>query len=111
MQRDYKLYLNDIKESVVQIETYLKNISEEEFKKSKIIQDAVIRRLEIIGESSKNIPRSLKEKNKNIPWNAMSQFRDLMTHSYFNVSIQRIWIAATKELEKIKEGIKEIKLV
>ena len=67
--------------------------------------------MEVIGEASKNIPRSLKEKNKPLPWKAMSQFRDLMTHSYFNVSIQRIWIAATKELEQIKEGIKNIELV
>ena len=64
MKRDYKLYINDIRESIIQIEKYLKNISEEEFKRNNFIQDAVIRRLEIIGEASKSIPRSLKEKNK-----------------------------------------------
>jgi len=110
MKRDYKLYLNDIRESIKQIEEYIQNISEDEFKKNKQIQDAVIRRLEIIGEASRNIPRSLKEKNKQIPWFDMSQFRDFITHSYFEASLQRIWKVA-KDMQKIKEIIKNISLV
>ena len=111
MKRDYKLYINDIRESIIQIEKYLKNVSEEEFKRNKQIQDAVTRRLEIIGEASKNIPRTLKEKNKQVPWLAMAHFRELIVHSYFSTSIQRIWIASTKELKIIKEGMRRIKLV
>ena len=83
MKRDYKLYIEDIKESIVQIEKYVQNISQEDFEKNKLIQDAVIRRLEVIGEASRNIPRSLKEKNKHVPWFQMSQFRDFIVHSYF----------------------------
>ena len=111
MKRDYKLYINDIKESIKQIEEYLKGVSEEEFTKDKKLQDAVIRRLEIIGEASRNIPRALKEKNKNIPWFEMSQFRDFIVHSYFEASLRRIWIASTTELNEIKEAIKNITLV
>ena len=62
MKRDYKLFIDDIRESISLIEDYIKNISEEEFKKDKKLQDAIIRRLEIMGEASKNIPSSLKEK-------------------------------------------------
>ncbi len=111
MKRDYKLYINDIRESIVQIEEYLKNVSEEGFKKNKQVQDTVIRRLEIIGEAGKNIPRSLKEKNKQVPWLAMTHFRDLITHSYFSTSIQRIWVASTKELKIVKEAMRKIALV
>jgi len=68
-------------------------------------------RFEIIGEASKNIPVSLKQKNKQVPWADMAQFRNLITHSYFNTSIQRIWIAATKDLGVIKESMKRIMLV
>ncbi|OIO42432.1 DUF86 domain-containing protein [Candidatus Pacearchaeota archaeon CG10_big_fil_rev_8_21_14_0_10_31_9] len=111
MKRDYKLYLNDILESIKQIEEYMQNISEEEFKKDKKLQDAVIRRLEIIGEASRNIPRALKEKNKHIPWFDMSQFRDFIVHSYFETNIKRIWKASTKDIQKIKELFKHISLV
>ncbi|MCF7910339.1 DUF86 domain-containing protein [Candidatus Pacearchaeota archaeon] len=56
--RNYKLYLKDIKECLEIIERYTKNISEEEFEKNLQIQDAVTRRIEIIGEAVKNIPQA-----------------------------------------------------
>lgn len=111
MKRDYKLYLNDIKNSVVQIEEYMGSISEENFKKDKKLQDATIRRLEIIGEASRNIPRALKEKNKDIPWFEMSQLRDLISHSYFEISLDRIWRTIKERIPFIKEKMKIIKLV
>ncbi len=74
MKRDYKLYINDIKDCIKSIEGYMNGISELEFGKNKLLQDAVIRRFEIIGEASRNIPRALKEKNKRVPWFDMSQF-------------------------------------
>jgi uncharacterized protein with HEPN domain len=111
MKRDYKLYLNDIKNSISQIEKYVGNISEEEFKKSKLVQDAVIRRLEVIGEASKNIPRALKEKNKNIPWIQMTHFRDFMAHSYFEASLSRIWKTAKEDIKLFKDSFDKIKLV
>ena len=111
MKRDYKLYLNDINEAINQIETYVRNVSEEDFSKDKLLQDAVLRRLEIIGEAVRNIPRTLKEKNKNVPWFDMSQFRDLIAHGYFEVSLKTVWNAATKNLKVIKEAMKTITLV
>jgi uncharacterized protein with HEPN domain len=111
MKRDYKLYINDIRESIKQIEEYMNGISEREFMKDKKLQDAVIRRIEIIGESSRNIPRALKEKNKHVPWFEMSQFRDFIVHSYFDASLQRIWRASTENIKKIKEAMKKIALV
>ena len=86
MKRDYKLYINDIRNSINLIEGYLKGISEEEFEKDVKLQDAVIRRLEIIGEASRNIPRALKERNKQVPWFKMEQYRDFIVHSYFEAS-------------------------
>ncbi len=111
MKRDYKLYLNDIKESIQQIEEYMRGVSEENFRKNKQLQDAVIRRFEIIGEASRNIPRALKEKNKHVPWISMSLFRDLTVHGYFEVSINRVWKVFKDDLPKIKEAINKVSLV
>ncbi len=111
MKRDYKLYLQDIRDSIANIEEYMKNVSEEDFKKDKKLQDAIVRRLEIIGEASKNIPRSLKEKNKQVPWFDLSQFRDLISHSYFELSLNRIWRTVLERIPQIKEGFKKISLV
>ena len=111
MKRDYKLYLNDIRESIQRIEEYAHHISEEQFKKNKQLQDAVTRRLEIIGEASRNIPRSLKEINKHIPWFDMSQFRDFISHSYFEIGKLTIWKTVKEKIPIIKKGMQDIKLV
>ena len=111
MKRDCKLYINDIRESIKRIEEYLKNVSEEEFREDVKLQDAVIRRLEIIGEASRNIPRALKEKNKQVPWFKMEQYRDFIVHSYFEASLRRIWVTSTTVLSEIKEAMKKITLV
>ena len=111
MKRDYKLYIDDIRESIKQIEEYMKGVSEETFKKDKKLQDAVIRRLEIMGEASRNIPRALKEKNKQVPWFNLSAFRNFISHGYYDLSLDRVWTAVKKELPIIKEKIKIIKLV
>lgn len=75
------------------------------------MQDAVIRRLEIIGEASKKIPNSVKHINKEIPWMRISSFRDFVVHSYFEASLNRIWIIVKEDLPKIKESLKKIKLL
>lgn len=111
MKRNYKLFINDIKESIRRIEEYIKNISEEEFKKNEKIQDAVIRRLEIIGEASENVTRSVRESNKQIDWYAFSMFRNFIVHSYFEASLNRVWGIIKNRIPKIKEQIKSIKLL
>ncbi|MDP1695718.1 MAG: DUF86 domain-containing protein [archaeon] len=111
MKRDYKLYLQDIEECITQIEEYTKGLSEEEFKKNKLKQDAIIRRLEIIGEASRNIPRALKEKNKQVPWFEFAQFRDLVSHMYFEASLGKIWKTVKNRIPILKESLQKVKLV
>ena len=111
MKRDYKLFIDDVINSINIIEKYLRDVSEEQFMKDEKLQDAVIRRLEIIGEASKNIPTVVKQANKEISWTKISGYRDFITHSYFETSLQRVWEVATRELPKLRESFKKIKLV
>ena len=111
MNRDYKLFIQDIIDSINIIQKYVQGINEDQFKKDLKLQDAVIRRLEIIGEATKNIPRSVKEINKEIPWSKISNYRDFIIHSYFGASLQRIWEVAIKDMPKLKESLQRIKLL
>ena len=111
MKRDYKLFLEDIKQSMVLIEQYTDNVSEEQFLTNVGIQDKVIRRLEIIGEASSRIPRLLKEKNSDVPWPDMINFRNFVVHNYFEASLKRIWIIVKEDLPKIKRIMQHINLV
>ena len=62
MKRDIRIFLEDIRESMERIEEYTYSMNEEHFMGDIRTQDAIIRRLEIIGEAAKNIPEGLRGK-------------------------------------------------
>ncbi len=79
-----------------------------DFFKSTLVQDAVIRRLEIIGEASKNIPESFKKEHNNIPWDKMSAMRNILIHEYFGVDLGLVWQVVQKDLPPIKDLIEKL---
>lgn len=109
-KRDYKLFLNDIKVCIEKIENKLKIFSKEDFMSSEEFQDFIIRKLEIIGEASRNIPKSLKVKNSSIPWQKLELLRDAITHSYYQINLERVWVEANN-IHSLKKQFNNIKLV
>lgn len=91
-RRDWKLYIEDILESINLIEEYTKNYTFDDFVKDRKTIDAVLRNLEIIGEASKYIPSEIKNKNKDIDWIGIQGLRNRITHEYFGLSYQIIWV-------------------
>jgi uncharacterized protein with HEPN domain len=105
--KDDKVFLQNILESMDKIGNYTSS-GKEEFMKSTLIQDAVIRNLEIIGEATKNISQDLKVKNNSIPWKQMAGLRDVLIHDYMGISLKIVWNVVQNELPKLKTAIKEI---
>ena len=68
MKGDPKVFLGHILESIELIEKYSTNMTEVKFQKNRPLQDAIIRRLEIIGEAVKNLPTPFKAKHLEVPW-------------------------------------------
>ena len=110
MKRNIWLFIDDILEGIKNIEEFTKNLNKEKFSKDNLRQSAVIRQLEIIGEATKNVPISFREKYPNIPWKDMAGLRDILSHAYFGVDISRVWNVTTKDLPNIKIKIEKIKL-
>lgn len=108
MKRDIRVYLEDIVDSIAKIEEYTNGKIEGEFRKSPAIQDAVIRRLEIIGEAVKHIPASLKKQYANIPWKEIAGTRDVLIHEYFGVRLERIWDTIINDLPTLKSAIQSM---
>lgn len=73
-----------------------------------IMQDAVVRRFEIIGEATKNIPLKVKKEYPDIPWRQMAGMRDMLTHEYFGIVMKRIWDTTQKDLPKLKKQIAKL---
>lgn len=108
MKRDIGIFLEDVLESIKQIEEYTNNIKEEDFYKDIKLQDAVVRRFEIIGEAVKHISSELKAKYPEIPWKQISGTRDILTHEYFGVNLERIWETIRKDIVPFKGQIQKM---
>ncbi|MFH1510447.1 MAG: DUF86 domain-containing protein [Candidatus Woesearchaeota archaeon] len=109
MKRDIGLFVDDILESIRNIEEFTLGLNKEKFSKDKLRQSAVIRQLEVIGEAVKNIPSGFREKYPDIPWKDIAGLRDILSHAYFGVNIERVWMVIEKDLPYLKKGIKRIR--
>jgi len=103
VKRNIKLYLQDIWESTLAIEEYIQNLAEDEFYSNRQVQDAIIRRLEIIGEAVKNVDDDFRNKYPQIPWKKIAGMRDIIAHEYFGVKLERVWDVVRKDLPHIKQ--------
>ena len=108
MKKDYKVYLYHILESITAIEEFTKGVRRGNFLRERIVQDAVIRNLEIIGEASKKIPPSIRNKHAHIEWQKIAGMRDVLIHNYLGVDLDRVWNVLKKRLPQLKKDIQAI---
>ena len=80
---------------------YLAGISKEAFEASGLIQAAVIRQLEIVGEATKRLSMEFRAAHPAVPWSDMAGMRDRLIHAYDNLDLNRIWDAAANQLPTI----------
>lgn len=107
-QRDYRDYLQDILDSISDIDNFIGSMSFEEFKKDKKTVNAVVRSIEIIGEASKKIPNALRAKYKALPWKEMTGMRDKLIHAYFGVDIETLWKTVKDDIPPLKQLIQKM---
>jgi len=103
-----KLFIEDIQESMDKIERYVKKLDFEAFQENEMLVDAVIRNLEIIGETARNIPQDVRERHPLVPWKRMIGLRNIMIHAYFGVDLSIIWKIVTTNLPETKPSIMEL---
>ena len=109
MKKNPKIFLEHILESINEIERNISKLSKKEFLKNTTTQDAVIRRLEIIGEAVKNLPPVYKNKYKNSAWKHIAGLRDILIHEYFGVDIDLVWKISIKDIPDLKKKILKLK--
>jgi uncharacterized protein with HEPN domain len=105
VNRDPRLYIEDIWESIAAIEEYTRGASISEFEDDRQMQDAVARRLETIGEAVKHLPDDFRLHYPDVPWKQIAGLRDVLIHEYFNVRIMRVWYVVANDLRSLKQAI------
>jgi uncharacterized protein with HEPN domain len=95
-------YLNDIVIAINDIEEFTHGMSYEVFSEDKKTVNAVIRSLEILGEATKRIPKSFRQKHSDIPWNKMAGMRDVLIHDYMGIDLKTVWKVIQERLPELK---------
>ncbi len=108
MSKDNTAFLRHMLDAIELIENYLKDKSYKEFQSNRMLQDAVIREIEIIGEATKNLSADFRSKYSEIPWRQIAGMRDKLIHGYFGVDLAAVWDTATKDIPWLKEKLQEI---
>jgi len=108
MKRNYILFIKDILKCIEKIEDFIGNMDFDEFMMDEKTKSAVVREIEVIGEAAKNIPKSIMERYKNIPWSQMAKTRDKIIHFYFGVDYEIVWKVVKERLSEIKPLIKKM---
>ena len=102
-------YLGHILEAIERIEEYVSDMDELAFLSSKLIQDAVIRNIEIVGEASNNIMRVdpvFAAKHNEIPWQVMYAMRNRVSHGYDKVDFEMVWQTICNDLPDLYNLVK-----
>ena len=100
--RDAKVYLEEILAALDAAQAFVKGMDFGKFVDDDKTSSAVIRKFEIVGEASKNIPDSVKERHPEIPWKEMAGMRDRLIHSYFGVKYDLVWETVRKVIPRLK---------
>jgi uncharacterized protein with HEPN domain len=105
--KDDRVYLAHILSSIQHIGEY-SSAGKETFFATPMIQDAVVRNLEIIGEAVKHLSEPLKDRNPGIAWRRVAGMRDKMIHEYFGVNLVLVWEVVEKDLPSLQASLESI---
>lgn len=99
-----QIYLEHIRDALQDIAGY-SSAGREVFLKERMRQDAILRKLEVIGQAVKNLSAAVKSRQPHIPWKQIAGMRDKVIHDYFGVNLDIVWAVVENELPRLKTAV------
>ncbi len=110
MIRDDAVYLAHILDALRQIVEYTRGMDYERFRATRMVQDAVIRQFEVVGEATKNLSADFRECHETIPWKDLAGFRDKLIHQYFGVDLATVWRSVADDVPLLIDSLAGISI-
>jgi uncharacterized protein with HEPN domain len=107
-RKDNSIYLVHILESISKIEKYTSGLSFDDFCVEKVVQDAVMRNIEIIGDAVTHISEAVRDKYSDVPWQEMKDTRNKLIHDYFGLELRLVWDVVENDIPNLKPSIERI---
>ena len=105
---DDRAFIYEIEQAISQIEKYIIGLEKGDFAQDKMLQDAVIYQLMIIGEASSKISKDYLIKHSEIPWKEIIGMRHKLAHDYSSINLDEVWKAAKEDLPPLKNQIQNL---
>jgi len=99
------LHIHDAMENIF---SFTKGLDELSYSSNIMVQSAVERQMEIIGEAVATISDELKEKHTDVEWYKIKAFRNVIAHEYFGISNKQVWNVICNDLPRLKTSIEKI---
>ncbi|MEW6581128.1 MAG: DUF86 domain-containing protein [Chloroflexota bacterium] len=101
MSKD-RLYLTHMSECIARIQQYVAE-GRSAFERSTLVQDGVLRNLQVLAESSQRVSEQLKREHPEIDWRGMAGFRNVLVHDYLNIDLDIVWNVIERDLPDLKK--------
>jgi len=101
------VFLNHIKNAIDRIQDYVLS-GRESFFQTSLIQDGVIRQLEVIGEAVKRLSVDLRDANPQVPWKRIAGLRDVLIHRYMEVDLDAVWEFTQRDLVGLRKAVAQL---
>jgi uncharacterized protein with HEPN domain len=105
--KDERVYLGHIRDAINDLKAYA-SVGQEAFLADRMRQDAIIRKLEIIGEAVKQLSVETRAKRPELPWKQIAGMRDRLTHAYFGVDLGLVWRVVDRDLQPLQTAVEAL---